>query len=190
MRVPRLSGSSTAFHTTPSNLARVSIPLRAGGIQRRCYIGLRRASTARQIATDSRSLVTRFKNLLYGTSIALFLLLGYHAVTDVRFSLHQWLSVPVLRYVYDDAEEAHHAGTKALKTLHEFGVHPRERGNPDAAGDLQVEVITVLQYLHESMTLGKITSRFSRLCHAPQPFSTPPAVDRTHQFAQGILTAF
>ncbi len=87
--------------------------------------------------------MARLKNLLYGTSAALFLLFGYYAVTDVRFSPHQWLCVPVLRYIYDDAEEAHHAVTKALKTLYGFGIHPRERKNPDAGGDLQVKVITV-----------------------------------------------
>lgn len=48
--------------------------------------------------------------------------------------------VPSLRWIYDDAEEAHEAGTKALKALYEFGLHPRERGNADSAGDLEVEV--------------------------------------------------
>jgi hypothetical protein len=148
LRAPRLSGGSTTFQfyvklSNPSGLVRRPIPLYAGSIQRRCDIGLWRASAARGIATDSRSPATRLKNLLYGTSVALFLFFGYYAVTDVRFSPHKWLCVPVLRYVYNDAEEAHRAATKALKTLYQLGIHPRERGNPDAAGDLQVQVITV-----------------------------------------------
>ena len=61
-------------------------------------------------------------------------------MTDTRAGIHQWVVVPSLRWIYDDAEEAHEAGTKALKALHKFGIHPRERGKPDDAGDLQVEV--------------------------------------------------
>jgi dihydroorotate dehydrogenase len=48
--------------------------------------------------------------------------------------------VPALRQIYPDGEDAHHAGTKIVKALYSFGLHPRERGNPDAAGDLEVEV--------------------------------------------------
>ncbi|KAI9749616.1 MAG: Dihydroorotate dehydrogenase (quinone), mitochondrial [Candelina submexicana] len=102
--------------------------------------GLRYASTAREIATDSGSLITRLKNLLLGTSIALALTFGYYYVTDTRAGIHQWVVVPSLRWFYDDAEDAHEAGTRALKALHSFGIHPRERGSPDKAGDLQVEV--------------------------------------------------
>ena len=89
---------------------------------------------------DARSLVTRIKNLLLGTTIGLILVFGYYYITDTRAGVHQWLFVPSLRMLYDDAEEAHEAGVKALKGLYGFGVHPRERGNPDGAGDLQVEV--------------------------------------------------
>jgi len=39
-----------------------------------------------------------------------------------------------------DAEDAHQAGNRSLKALYTFGLHPRERGNPDANGDLRVEV--------------------------------------------------
>lgn len=45
-----------------------------------------------------------------------------------------------MRALYPDAEDAHHAGNKTLKALYTFGLHPRERGNPDAKGDLRVEV--------------------------------------------------
>ena len=54
--------------------------------------------------------------------------------------IHQWVVVPSLRWIYDDAEDAHEAGTKSLKALYQFGLHPRERGKPDDAGDLEVEV--------------------------------------------------
>ena len=55
--------------------------------------------------------------------------------------VHQWIVVPSLRWIFDDAEEAHEAGTKSLKVLYQFGLHPRERGKTDEAGDLEVEVI-------------------------------------------------
>lgn len=42
--------------------------------------------------------------------------------------------------MYSDGEEAHQAGTRALKALYTFGLHPRERGNPDAVGDLKIEI--------------------------------------------------
>jgi dihydroorotate dehydrogenase len=65
---------------------------------------------------------------------------GYLYITDTRASFHQWLVVPALRMIYSDAEEAHHAGTAVLKGLYSFGLNPRERGNPDGAGDLHVEI--------------------------------------------------
>ena len=69
---------------------------------------------------------------------------GYYYVTDTRSSVHRWLAVPALRWIYEDAEDAHEAGIKALKGLHAFGVHPRERGDPDLAGDLEIEVSAIL----------------------------------------------
>jgi dihydroorotate dehydrogenase len=97
----------------------------------------RQASTA---ATDARSAATRTKNFVYGTALTLALSFGYLYVTDTRSSLHEWLIVPAVRQLYPDGEDAHHAGTKIVKALHSFGLNPRERGNPDAAGDLAVEV--------------------------------------------------
>ncbi|KAK6582783.1 hypothetical protein PZA11_005191 [Diplocarpon coronariae] len=84
----------------------------------------RSASTA---ATEASSLVTRLKNLLYGTSLSLFAIFSYLYITDTRASLHQWLVVPTLRWVYPDAEDAHRAGTKALKAAYSLNIHPRER---------------------------------------------------------------
>jgi dihydroorotate dehydrogenase len=104
---------------------------------------LQTSRTASTTAGDAPSLVTRMKNLLYGTSITLLLGFGYLYITDTRAGVHQWLAVPALRYLYPDAEDAHHFGTTALKTLYSFGLHPRERSSKteDAKGaDLSVTV--------------------------------------------------
>ena len=102
--------------------------------------GIRHASTSRDVATDARSFVTRLKNLFIGTAIGTSLVFGYFYVTDTRAGIHQWIVVPSLRWIYEDAEEAHTVGIKSLKRLFELGLHPRERGNPDALGDLKTEV--------------------------------------------------
>lgn len=59
--------------------------------------------------------------------MAATLYLLYLYGTDTRASIHQWLVPPLIRTLYPDAEEAHHAGTVALKVLHELGLNPRER---------------------------------------------------------------
>lgn len=87
------------------------------------FTSKRRATTG----AIQNSAVTRSKNFLYGTSLSLFLAFTYLYATDTRASVHQWLVVPVLRWIYPDAEEAHHVGVQALKTLYSFGIHPRER---------------------------------------------------------------
>ena len=99
---------------------------------------IRKASTSAPRTDDL--LVSRLKNAAFGTSLALFLSFGYLYATDTRASAHQWLVVPAIRLLYPDAEDAHHAGGRILKALYSFGIHPRERGNPDATGDLAVEV--------------------------------------------------
>lgn len=82
----------------------------------------------------------RAKFYAKSTLLALGLGTGYLYFTDTRASAHEWLVPPLLRQLYPDGEDAHHAGTEALQWLYRFGLHPRERGSPDAAGDLQVEV--------------------------------------------------
>ncbi|KAI9725725.1 MAG: Dihydroorotate dehydrogenase (quinone), mitochondrial [Chrysothrix sp. TS-e1954] len=64
----------------------------------------------------------------------------YYYVTDTRSSVHSWLVVPLLRFLYPDAEDAHSAGTSALKWLYRMGAYPRERKGDDASETLQVEV--------------------------------------------------
>ncbi|KAI4286437.1 MAG: hypothetical protein L6R35_004311 [Caloplaca aegaea] len=110
------------------------------------HVQLRSASTTAAVVSstppvrDARSLLTRLKNLLLGTSIGLTVILGYYYVTDTRASVHEWLVIPCLRYFYPDAEDAHEFGNRALKALYSFGLHPRERGLDDAKGDLAMEV--------------------------------------------------
>ncbi|KAJ5646146.1 Aldolase-type TIM barrel [Penicillium lividum] len=77
---------------------------------------------------------------IYGTSFALALLVGYIYGTDTRASIHRYAMVPLIRWLYPDAEEAHHFGVEMLKSLYEYGMHPRERGNPDRDGALATEV--------------------------------------------------
>lgn len=133
---PRGTWSISQFS---SNL-RSTQPRRPVQGQRVVPLSVRFASTSQEVAGDARSLVTRTKNLLLGTTIGLALVFGYYYITDTRAGVHQWLFVPSLRWIYDDAEEAHEVGVKALKGLYGFGIHPRERGNPDGTGNLQVEV--------------------------------------------------
>lgn len=97
----------------------------------------RTASTA---AADARSTATRAKNLLYGTGLVALFGFSFLYVTDTRASIHQYAVVPLLRLAYPDAEDAHEGGTKFMRTLYSFGLHPRERGNSDDTGDLSVEV--------------------------------------------------
>ncbi|KAJ5569662.1 uncharacterized protein N7459_009092 [Penicillium hispanicum] len=80
------------------------------------------------------------RKVLYGTSLAVALLVGYVYGTDTRASFHRYGVVPLLRLVWPDAEEAHHMGVNNLKLLYRFGLHPRERGDPDRDGALATEV--------------------------------------------------
>lgn len=93
-----------------------------------------------EAATTARPFAWRFRNAIYGTSSALLLTLGYFYFTDTRAGIHQWLAVPSLRWIYNDAEEAHQAGVKILKTLYTFGLYPGERGYVEHGDDLGVEV--------------------------------------------------
>ena len=80
------------------------------------------------------------RKVLYGTSLAVVLLVGYIYGTDTRASFHRYGAVPLIRTIFPDAEEAHHMGVDNLKLLYRFGLHPRERGDPDRDGVLATEV--------------------------------------------------
>ena len=64
---------------------------------------------------------------LYGGALAASLYVTYLYATDTRASFHRWLVPRMMRLLFPDAEDAHHAGTLALKTLHALHIHPRER---------------------------------------------------------------
>lgn len=67
------------------------------------------------------------KIAVYGSALAASLYATYLYTTDTRAFVHRWVVPPLLRWVYPDAEDAHHAGTSALKLLYELNLHPRER---------------------------------------------------------------
>lgn len=103
---------------------------------------------ARSSSTTSQpsQLATRLKNILYGTSLTIFIASGYLYITDTRASIHQWLVVPSLRWIYPDAEDAHSFGTKALKLLYSFNLHPRER---TTSNDLKDNILKVNVFGHD-----------------------------------------
>ncbi|CAN8102039.1 unnamed protein product [Discula destructiva] len=68
-----------------------------------------------------------FGTVALTTSLAATLCLLYLYATDTRASIHQRLVPPLLRTLYPDAEDAHHAGTVGLQLLYTLGLHPRER---------------------------------------------------------------
>jgi dihydroorotate dehydrogenase len=103
------------------------------------YYRYSRART-RSYATEAPKLQSKASGYIKVTALAFTACLGYYYVTDTRASVHQWLVVPLIRVIWPDAEDAHGAGVQGLKTLYRFGLNPRERGDPDAAGDLQIEV--------------------------------------------------
>lgn len=80
------------------------------------------------------------RRTVLGASFAFALFAGYVYATDTRASVHRYVAVPLIRWMYPDAEEAHHVGVGTLKWLYRYGLNPRERGNPDGDGALQTEV--------------------------------------------------
>ncbi|KAL2257838.1 hypothetical protein VTK26DRAFT_9108 [Humicola hyalothermophila] len=93
-----------------------------------------RARPASSTATSSQPPSSGFaRGLVYTAAGTAALVLSYGAwfyATDTRASIHRWLVPPLLRLLYPDAEDAHHAGTAALKTLYALNLHPRERDDP------------------------------------------------------------
>ncbi|KAF3358431.1 NEDD8-activating enzyme E1 regulatory subunit [Verticillium dahliae VDG1] len=81
------------------------------------------------------------KIFIYSGALAGSLYISYLYATDTRASLHRWLVPPMMRLLFPDAEDAHHAGTSALQTLYALGLHPRERDTALATDPaLSVEV--------------------------------------------------
>lgn len=117
-------------------------------LRRQWYLQVRRVrvnrlpdgQTRRHASTSAVSTFPRARTAFVGTSIAATLTFAYLYVTDTRASIHQWLVPPLIRYFYDDAEDAHKLGNDTLKTLYALGLHPRERGSPAPDCDLSVSV--------------------------------------------------
>ncbi|EAQ87478.1 hypothetical protein CHGG_04097 [Chaetomium globosum CBS 148.51] len=84
----------------------------------------RLASTASSSAKRTPSTA---RNVFLTTLLATTATVTYYYATDTRASIHQWLVPRLIRVLFPDAEDAHHAGTAALKTLYPLGLHPRER---------------------------------------------------------------
>lgn len=120
------------FRTRPvTNIARIPRLSQQGRF-------VRHASTS---ATEAGSSIgRRILNFFYGTTLILGFGLIYVYITDTRASAHRWIVIPALRLIVRDPEEAHEYGNKILKSLWQFGLHPRERGDPDQQGDLAIEV--------------------------------------------------
>lgn len=98
---------------------------------------LRRSASTNQQASPVTS---RLVNFFYGTTLVLGLGIVYVYATDTRASVHRYVVIPALRLIYSDPEEAHHVTNHVLKSLWEFGVYPRERGDPDSKKDLETEI--------------------------------------------------
>ncbi|KAL8751902.1 MAG: hypothetical protein Q9199_006113 [Rusavskia elegans] len=128
--------SNSTLQLTSQSRPRLNIPV----CQVRTASTTAAAVASTNTAQDARSSLTRLKNLLLGTTLSLTFIFGFYYTTDTRSSFHEYLVIPCLRYWFADAEDAHEFGNRALKALGRFGLHPRERGDPDAKGDLAVEV--------------------------------------------------
>jgi len=94
-------------------------------------VAQRQASTTS--TTPPSLFLGRLKVLLYSTAVGASGAALYLYATDTRASAHALLVPPLLRLLYPDAEDAHHAGTKALKTLYALNLHPRQRSSPSSA---------------------------------------------------------
>ncbi|KAK7429939.1 Dihydroorotate dehydrogenase (quinone), mitochondrial [Neonectria magnoliae] len=94
----------------------------------------------RNASSSTSSPAVPLKAALYGTALAAGLYVSYLYATDTRSFVHRWVVPPALRYVFPDAEDAHHVGIVALKVLHEVNLHPRERDTTLTGPELSVSV--------------------------------------------------
>ena len=93
---------------------------------------LHNAAVTTQPSGSSREILilqasSRPRRYLLTASTIILLGLSYFYVTDTRSSIHQYITPPLLRLVYPDAEDAHHAGVSFLQILSSYGLAPRER---------------------------------------------------------------
>ncbi|KAI1763335.1 FMN-linked oxidoreductase [Hypoxylon sp. FL1150] len=96
--------------------------------QLRPRIATRHASSTTASSTDALP-ASRLRTFLYATSLAVSGYVVYVYATDTRAFVHRYVTPPLLRVVYPDAEEAHNFAVSSLKTLYDLGLHPRERSS-------------------------------------------------------------
>ncbi|KND93371.1 Dihydroorotate dehydrogenase (quinone), mitochondrial [Tolypocladium ophioglossoides CBS 100239] len=112
--------------------------LRTGCAQSRFAGAQRRhASTSSENASVRAG---RAKAILYGSALAASLYVAYLYTTDTRAFVHRWVVPRVLRLVFPDAEDAHHAGTRMMKLLYQLNLHPRERDGSLSTPELSAAV--------------------------------------------------
>ncbi|KAL2165008.1 hypothetical protein VTH06DRAFT_304 [Thermothelomyces fergusii] len=116
-----------------NRLVERSIPMRMEALEFRFNNHVPRRPASTSSSTASRAPPSTARNALVAGLLATVGGVAYYYVTDTRASIHQWLVPRLLRVLFPDAEDAHHAGTAALKTLYSLGLHPRER--PSALED-------------------------------------------------------
>lgn len=75
------------------------------------------------------------------------------------------MQVPTLRWLYPDAEDAHHIGTQTLKTLYSFGLHPRER--PSKSEDAKNADISVTVFGHKLQNPIGTSAGIDKLAEVP-----------------------
>ncbi|KAF4126945.1 dihydroorotate dehydrogenase [Geosmithia morbida] len=115
-------------------LFRQAATRRSGPRQQRRY--------ASSSPSSSSSAASGLKLTAYGGALAASLLATYLYATDTRASVHASVMPWLIRTVFSDAEDAHHAGTVALKALYEAGLNPRERdGSVASAPELATTVL-------------------------------------------------
>ncbi|KAK8248625.1 hypothetical protein IWZ00DRAFT_508747 [Phyllosticta capitalensis] len=130
------------------------------------------AGAAAGAASGARSFSRRLRNLFLGTTLVFVGGIGYLYATDTRASIHQYLVPPLIRALFPDGEKAHRLTVDALETLYRFGLHPRERGDPDATGDLTVTV-----FGHNLDNPIGISAGLDKNAEIPDPlFAMGPAV--------------
>ncbi|KAG6020196.1 hypothetical protein E4U41_002927, partial [Claviceps citrina] len=98
------------------------------------------STSTKAAAASASSQASLAKAVLYGGAVAATAYAAYLYTTDTRAFVHRYVVPRLLRAVFPDAEDAHHAGTRALRTLHELGLAPRERGSSLQTPELTTSV--------------------------------------------------
>ncbi|EAS29195.3 orotate reductase [Coccidioides immitis RS] len=141
--VPRALSSKFSRPHYPSYSARFNSSDAASTAKKEAEsaaVGAATATTATSAAKKVAPRKRRLRRIMWMTAAVLGMGCGYVYLTDTRASAHRYLVPPLIRWMFPDAEDAHHVGVDMLKNLYRFGLHPRERGNPDGDGKLVTEV--------------------------------------------------